>query len=58
MGKIAVVGDIMLDRYDYCKNRDNPESSAPCYTVLRVEYKPGGRGMLQLILGLLVLIQI
>jgi len=44
MGKIAVVGDIMLDRYDYCKNRDNPESSAPCYTVLRVEYKPGGAG--------------
>jgi len=44
MGKIAVVGDVMLDRYDYCKNRENPESSAPCYTVLRVEYKPGGAG--------------
>ena len=44
MGKIAVVGDVMLDRYDYCKNRENPESSAPCYTVVRVEYKPGGAG--------------
>jgi len=44
MGKIAVIGDVMLDRYDYCRNRENPESSAPCYTVLRVEYKPGGAG--------------
>ncbi|MFH1711365.1 MAG: PfkB family carbohydrate kinase [Nanoarchaeota archaeon] len=44
MGKIAVIGDVLLDRYDYCVNRDNPESSAPCYTVLRVEYKPGGAG--------------
>jgi len=44
MGKIAVVGDVMLDRYDYCNTRENPESSAPCYTVLGVEYKPGGAG--------------
>jgi len=43
-GKIAVIGDIMLDMYDYCKNRENPESSAPCYTVINTEYKPGGAG--------------
>ncbi|MBU3913534.1 MAG: bifunctional hydroxymethylpyrimidine kinase/phosphomethylpyrimidine kinase [Nanoarchaeota archaeon] len=44
MAKIAVIGDVMLDRYDYCLNRENPESSAPCYTVVRVGYKPGGAG--------------
>jgi rfaE bifunctional protein kinase chain/domain len=44
MGKVAVVGDLMLDKYDYCLGRDNPESSAPCYTVQRTEYKPGGAG--------------
>ena len=43
-GKITVIGDVMLDKYDYCRNRDNPESSAPCYTVERTEYKPGGAG--------------
>ena len=42
--KIAVIGDVMLDMYDYCANRDNPESSAPCYTVEKTEYKPGGAG--------------
>lgn len=42
--KIAVIGDIMLDKYDFCRNRNNPESSAPCYTVERTEYKPGGAG--------------
>lgn len=44
MGKIAVIGDVMLDKYDYCENRSNPESSAPCYRVIRTEYKPGGAG--------------
>ena len=44
MGKIVVVGDLMLDKYDYCSVRDNPESSAPCYTIQRTEYKPGGAG--------------
>jgi D-beta-D-heptose 7-phosphate kinase/D-beta-D-heptose 1-phosphate adenosyltransferase len=43
-GKIIVIGDVMLDKYDYCRNRDNPESSAPCYFVERTEYKPGGAG--------------
>jgi len=42
--KIVVIGDVMLDMYDYCKNRENPESSAPCYTVISTEYKPGGAG--------------
>lgn len=42
--KIAVIGDLMLDQYDLCKNRDNPESSGPCYKVERTEYKPGGAG--------------
>lgn len=43
-GKIAVIGDVLLDVYHFCKNRENPESSAPCYTVERTEYKPGGAG--------------
>ncbi|MCX7997362.1 MAG: bifunctional ADP-heptose synthase [Leptospiraceae bacterium] len=41
---IAVIGDLILDKYDYCSNRQNPESSAPCYTVEKTEYKPGGAG--------------
>lgn len=41
---IAVIGDLILDKYDYCSNRPNPESSAPCYTVEKTEYKPGGAG--------------
>lgn len=44
MAKIAVIGDVMLDKYDYCTNADNPESSAPCWTVDYTEYKPGGAG--------------
>jgi len=43
-GKIAVIGDVILDVYHFCKNRENPESSAPCYTIERTEYKPGGAG--------------
>jgi D-beta-D-heptose 7-phosphate kinase/D-beta-D-heptose 1-phosphate adenosyltransferase len=42
--RIAVIGDLMLDQYDFCRNRDNPESSAPCYTVEKTEYRPGGAG--------------
>jgi D-glycero-beta-D-manno-heptose-7-phosphate kinase len=42
--KIAVIGDVMLDKYDFCRNRDNPEGSAPCYTVEKTDYKPGGAG--------------
>ena len=42
--KIAVIGDLMLDKYDFCRNRVNPESSAPCYTIERTEYKPGWAG--------------
>lgn len=44
VAKITVIGDVMLDVYHFCKGRDNPESSAPCYTVERTEYKPGGAG--------------
>ena len=42
--KIVVIGDIMLDKYNKCVNRENPESSAPCYTIIDTEYKPGGAG--------------
>jgi D-beta-D-heptose 7-phosphate kinase/D-beta-D-heptose 1-phosphate adenosyltransferase len=44
MVKIAVIGDVILDKYDHCINRENQESSAPCYTVVSTEYKPGGAG--------------
>jgi rfaE bifunctional protein kinase chain/domain len=43
-GKIIVIGDVILDVYHFCHNRENPESSAPCYTITRTEYKPGGAG--------------
>jgi len=43
--KIAVIGDVMLDKYRYCIPRKNPEhKSAPCYLVRRKDYKPGGAG--------------
>jgi len=41
---IAVFGDVMLDRYDYCENRDNPESSSPCHRVKKTSFLPGGAG--------------
>ena len=42
---IKLVGDVMLDWYDFCSLRDNPEhKTAPCYRVERSEYKPGGAG--------------
>ncbi|MEK6817316.1 MAG: PfkB family carbohydrate kinase [Nanoarchaeota archaeon] len=46
MAKIIVIGDVMLDRYYYCKNRNNPESSAPAYTSSRknIIHRPGGAG--------------
>jgi len=46
MVKIVVIGDVMLDRYYYCKNRNNPESSAPAYISRRKDiiHKPGGAG--------------
>ncbi len=46
MGKIVVIGDVMLDRYFYCKNRNNPESSAPAYIARRKDiiHRPGGAG--------------
>lgn len=44
MSKIYVIGDVFLDKYDFVTNRDNPESSAPCYIVTKTEYKPGGAG--------------
>ena len=42
--KIAVFGDLILDKYDYCENRDNPESSAPCHRVKNTKFLPGGAG--------------
>lgn len=42
--KIAVFGDVLLDRYDYCENRENPESSAPCHCVRKTTFLPGGAG--------------
>jgi D-beta-D-heptose 7-phosphate kinase / D-beta-D-heptose 1-phosphate adenosyltransferase len=42
--KIAVFGDVLLDRYDYCENRENPESSAPCHRVKKTTFLPGGAG--------------
>lgn len=42
--KIAVLGDILLDRYDYVENRENPESSAPCHRVKNTKFLPGGAG--------------
>jgi len=42
--KIIVIGDVMLDKYNKCITRENPESSAPCYTIVGTEYKPGGAG--------------
>ena len=44
MNRVLVIGDLILDKYDYCINRENPESSAPCYTVNKIEYKLGGAG--------------
>lgn len=51
VNKIVVIGDVMLDRYDFCTNRNNPESSAPCYTIERTVYKPGGAGNVAANLG-------
>ncbi len=46
MAKIVVIGDVMLDRYYYCMNRNNPESSAPAYIARKknIIHKPGGAG--------------
>lgn len=46
MNKIIVIGDVMLDRYYYCSNRHNPESSAPAYISSKknIIHKPGGAG--------------
>lgn len=44
MGKIAVIGDIVLDVYHFGENRENPESSAPCYTIEKTDYRPGCAG--------------
>ncbi|MFH1290764.1 MAG: PfkB family carbohydrate kinase [Nanoarchaeota archaeon] len=42
--RIAIFGDVLLDRYDYCENRGNPESSAPCHRVKKTLFLPGGAG--------------
>lgn len=42
--KIVVIGDVMLDKYDYCSRAENPEGQIPCGTVERTAYLPGGAG--------------
>ena len=46
MARIIVIGDVMLDRYYYCRNRNNPESSAPAYISSKknIIHRPGGAG--------------
>lgn len=46
MARIALIGDVMLDRYYHCDSRSNPESSAPAYITSprTIEHKPGGAG--------------
>ena len=51
MKKVFVIGDILLDKYDYCSNRHNPESSAPCFTVEKTVYRLGGAGNVAAILS-------
>jgi rfaE bifunctional protein kinase chain/domain len=43
-GKIAVIGDIVLDVEHYCINKPNPESSAQLYIIKETIYKPGCAG--------------
>lgn len=43
--RIAVVGDVMLDKYDYGEiTRLNPEASAPLVRIRHTTYMPGGAG--------------
>jgi D-beta-D-heptose 7-phosphate kinase/D-beta-D-heptose 1-phosphate adenosyltransferase len=42
--KIVVIGDVMLDKYDYCSQAENPEGPIPCGTVEETKYLPGGAG--------------
>ena len=42
--RIAVIGDVMLDAYDYAKTRDNPEEDTLCTTTQKITYRLGGAG--------------
>jgi D-glycero-beta-D-manno-heptose-7-phosphate kinase len=44
MKRILVIGDVLLDKYDFCVHRENPESNAPCFTVIETNLKIGGAG--------------
>ena len=39
---IAVIGDVMLDKYNDVVVRNNPENTAPAYTIEDVSFKLGG----------------
>ena len=39
---VAVIGDVMLDKYNEVVVRDNPENSAPAYTIENVSFRLGG----------------
>lgn len=44
-GKVLVVGDIMLDKYVYCKvERISPEAPVPVLNQNSIEYRVGGAG--------------
>ncbi len=43
MKRILVVGDILIDRYNYVKTERNaPEAKIPVWDSDRIEYRPGG----------------
>lgn len=44
MGKIAVIGDVMLDLYQYKTPRENPERRGDAYFIDKIEMKAGGAG--------------
>lgn len=41
---IAVIGDMILDKYLHVEEKENPEHVNPCYKKVRVEFKDGGVG--------------
>lgn len=43
-GKIGVIGDVMLDEYDYTRTRENPEEDTLCTTTRSITYRLGGAG--------------
>ena len=41
---VAVIGDVMLDKYNEVTSRPNPENTAPAYTIEDVSHQLGGAG--------------